>query len=485
MTTTIGSIEGTSSERGRLVHVARSLLVAIPLALLLTVLAAATGRLDLPWSGANNDLTLTGSTGDPAGGNGGQDPNPPVSNPDQNPTPDIGSTTTEPDAGSTTTEPDVGSTTTGPAGQPDGEPATIRVVGPGTGASRLITGPVERVVDTRPNANTNGNANDEASGDGSTIDLPAPADLDRDGEPVTALVLSVSLMGNPNPGSVTIEGPFGSINAVTADGPGATTTSLVVVPGRDPARLVNTAGGAIIVDLVGRFVESGAVAEGRFVTTDPVRLARLVTATDGRETEVDLGPAIGAGGASAALVLITADVGDEGGRIAIGPAPDQLDQLLMWGPPSGTDRQRRGVALVAPGEDGRFALRYDGGSILDVDLLGYATSASAPTSTDGLFVPASTILTVDRRFPVGTTVIDGLPAGFGAAFVGLRAEPGAATTAQAPELARDLIVASGRTIGTVLPAGVDPTGRPGVAVTSQVELGARLQIFGYFLDLNR
>ena len=317
--------------------------------------------------------------------------------------------------------------------------------------------------------------------DDGPIPLSDPAELGDGSGAVSALVLSISLLGSTGAGTVTVDGSFGSIDVLTVGGPGTTTTGLVVVPGTGPPQLVNPAGGDLVVDLVGTFVATASSGPGRFTLVDPTRLARLETATDGRELEVELGPAVDPGlGASAALVLVTADVGDEGGRIGIGPAVGSLDQMLMWGPPSGPDRHRSGVVLVTPGADGRFALRYDGGSVLDVDLLGYATGEVAPPSTDGLFVPASSIVTVDQVFPAGSTEVAGAPAGVGAAFVGLRAAPGAGLVPQPADRARDLTVASGRTIGTVLPVGSGPTG-PGVEVTSAADLDARIQVFGYFL----
>ena len=439
-------IEGTSSERGRAVHLLRHLVFLVPLAIVGIGLATLAGALPLM------DRTTSAATSLTAPVEGGSD----------EPASDLDVT---PSGGRAPASP----TTVPPPDEPVAPGSTIEVeLRPGT--ARLEAGPVRRVIDTRsiPTADS--------------IDLPDPAELGADSGPVSGLVLSVSLLDSSGPGTVTATGSFGSLDVLTVDRAGASTSGLVVVPGSDPARLVNPAGGDLVVDLVGTFVATASSASGRFTLVEPARLAHLETATDGRELEVDLGPFVDPSlGASAALVLITADVGDGGGRIGIGPDAGALDQMLMWGPPAGPDRQRSGVVLVAPGPDGRFAIRYDGGSILDVDLLGYATADVAPVSTDGLFVPASSITTFDRVVPAGTSTVADAPAGVGAAFVGLRAAPGRGLVPQPTGQARDLTVASGRTIGTVLPVGPGPTGGPGVQATSAVELEARIQIFGYFL----
>ncbi len=438
------AVEGTSSERGRLTHLARNLLLLVPLAAVGLGAAVATGQLPLA-----TDDEIAATVAEPGG------------------TGTVAATALQSDPVPSTTDPE-------PEPAP---PSTAQIELPVPGASRLVADGVTRIVDTRELA---------ADADRADVALPPPAELDGGGDPVTALVLSVSVLGTEGPGTVTVDGEYGSIDAVTVGGPGATTTGLVVVPGRQPSRLANPTGGELVVDLVGTFVASGATAGGRFVSVEPVRVGGLVTATDGRETEIELGgevAGIDPPPVTAALVLITADVGDDGGRIGVGPAAGALDQMLMWGPPASANRQRSGVVLVAPGDDGRFALRYDGGSVLDVDLIGYVTGADAPVTTDGLFVPASTILTIDRTFPVGTTIVEASPAGVDAAFVGVRAEPGGGVTPPQPGLARDLTSASGRTIGTVLGVGTGPDGRSGLAVGSQAELAARLQIFGHFLDV--
>ncbi|MEM9561504.1 MAG: hypothetical protein AAGA93_02735 [Actinomycetota bacterium] len=436
------AVEGTTSERRGLTHLARNLLLLVPLALAGLGVALATGQIELATDG---EVAATVGSGDET-------------------------------ATPTALQSDPLTVVTVPEPEP-APPSTVRVELPVPGASRLVADGVRRIVDTRQLA---------ADTDRGDLALPPPTEFDGGGDPVTALVLSVSVLGTDGPGTVTIDCDFGSIDAVTVGGAGATTTGLVVVPGREPSRLINPTGGDLVVDLVGTFVASGATAEGRFVSVDPVRVGGLVTATDGREGEIDLGGAeagIDSAAVTAALVLITADVGDDGGRIGVGPAAGALDQMLMWGPPASANRQRSGVVLVAPGDDGSFALRYDGGSVLDVDLIGYVTGADAPVTTDGLFVPASTILTIDRTFPVGTTIVEASPAGVDAAFVGVRAEPGGGVTPPRPGLARDLTSASGRTIGTVFGVGTSPDGRSGLAVSSQVELSARLQIFGHFLDV--
>jgi hypothetical protein len=162
----------------------------------------------------------------------------------------------------------------------------------------------------------------------------------------------------------------------------------------DEVTVRSSAGGHLVVDLVGAFqTVAGPVAAGRFVPVAPRQVAELVTAVEGRELDVRLDgsdPALGLqlDRASAVLVLVTADVGTEGGAVQLGPTGDEPDQMLMWSPALDDDRQRRGLALLRPTAEALTSLRYDGGSRLTVDVVGYVTNDQAAVERSGLFVPS-------------------------------------------------------------------------------------------------
>ena len=237
------------------------------------------------------------------------------------------------------------------------------------GASRLVALNPERIID---------------SGEESAVGDRAVAELGRDW---TAVAVSVTVAGSPQAGSVLVDGGGGAVEAIAIDRPGASTTNLVVIPmsGRTLTAW-STAGGRVIVDLVGGFEASGPTATGRFVAIEPTEITRLVTKTDGRETDLPFDQAAPTDQASAYLVAISADVGDQGGMVRTGASADQYDQALMWGPATDLSKQRRGLMLMQPNADGQAHLRYDGGSELSAQVLGYFTSDSQPVSSDGLYV---------------------------------------------------------------------------------------------------
>ena len=237
------------------------------------------------------------------------------------------------------------------------------------GASRLTPIDPERIIDSGESSGI---------GDRNVVEL---------GKDWTAVALSVTVAGSPQAGSVLIDGGSGAVEAIAIDRAGASTTNLVIVPMSErTVSAWSTAGGRVIVDMVGGFETSGPTSAGRFVAIEPTEISRLVTKTDGRETNLPLEQAAPAQQASAYLVVITADVGEQGGMVRTGAGPDQYDQALMWGPATDVSNQRRGLVLMQPNSDGQAHLRYDGGSELSAQVVGYFTNESQPASTDGLYV---------------------------------------------------------------------------------------------------
>ncbi len=238
--------------------------------------------------------------------------------------------------------------------------------------SRLVAQAPQRVLDTR---------------DG---DLPAPgtALTVTAGPSQTAVAASITVFGTEQAGAVIADGGAGPVTVTEIGGAGASVTNLIVLPIINGGFTVqSTAGGHLVVDIVGGFEESGETTAGRFVPVDDIQVAQLETAVDGRETDLALQTAVPAD-AAAVLVRIDADVGADGGRVLLGPATDQYDQMLMWGPATEGNLQRRGLVLLQPSELGNLQLRYDGGSVLTAEVVGYFTGQSASSATTGLYVPS-------------------------------------------------------------------------------------------------
>ncbi len=334
--------------------------------------------------------------------------------------------------------------------------------------SKYLATPVTRIIDSRDNEPLD-------PGDSQTVALTGEIDYE-------AVALSVTLMQSQAAGSVQVDGGAGPVSAITVPGAGAMTTNLVIVPITDlnSVTVTNQAGGHVVVDVVGVFESSAESADGRFVQVDPVEVAKLETAVDGREATIRLGELLDLPNEeiSAVLALVTADVGADGGMVRLGPGVEAYDQMLMWGKPGGPNLERRGVVLLTPDSDGALSFRYEGGSVIELDVLGYFTNSASATETAGLYVPEYGGQTISELFGPGTSVVGVVPDYAGAAFVNVSAEPGA----NGSEDPRDLGIASGRTIGTALAVTQNPdAANKGIEVETSNELQATLQLLGIFL----
>lgn len=256
-----------------------------------------------------------------------------------------------------------------PAEVPTAESTPPAVAELPDGTSRLVPLDPERILDT----------GEEATG-GRKYSI----NLERDW---AAVALSITLAAPSDAGSVLVDGGTGAIEVVAVDSPGQATTNLVFVPiAGNTLSTWSTAGGRVIIDLVGVFEESAATNAGRFVPVDPTEITHLIAEEDGRETDLRLETAVPIDEVDAVLVVVGADVGDDGGVVRFGPAAENYDQQLMWGPANGT-RQRRGLVLLRPNDLGEVHLRYEGGTELSAHVVGYFTNGNRPTSTAGLYLP--------------------------------------------------------------------------------------------------
>ncbi len=316
--------------------------------------------------------------------------------------------------------------------------------------ARFVVGPNERLLDTRSEGSP-----------------PPPPDVVHPlvvDPQVTAVALSISVMATERAGSVLVDGQAGTVEAITVGGAGGTTTNLVLVPViQGQLTIRSSAGGHLVVDLVGAFEPSGASSAGRFISVDPVEIANLETATEGRDLDIAFttGGGIPFEQASAVLVEIQADVGTEGGMISIGPEADAYDQMLMWAPAAPENPLRRGLVLLEPTPDLIGSLRYDGGSELTVEVVGYFTNDAAPESATGLFIPTGPRLLVDG--PVGPD------------------NPLTFTVDDVPATAALLTIGSPTGIAGQLGALVLPVSGPEVTLRPSTEIDAVVTLLGVFL----
>ena len=253
--------------------------------------------------------------------------------------------------------------------------------------TRFVDLPTTRILDTR-----------QSDDDEPAEPIPAGGSVAADagdllpGTGVTTMVLSVNVAMAQGPGPIAVSAGSDPVTAINVAAAGQMTTNMVLVPtsAGAPVEVTTAGGGHLVVDVVGYFEEAATAAAGRFVPVATQRIARLVTEVDGREAVVSplANPALPASGVTSVLVRITADVGGEGGMVRLGEDLETLPNTMMWAATSGDDRTRQGVAVVPLSEIDELAFTYNGGSVLDVDVLGYFTDESALDIDAGLFVPA-------------------------------------------------------------------------------------------------
>ena len=293
---------------------------------------------------------------------------------------------------------------------------------PALDATRLVLIGPYVLVDTRTTGKVKA---------GGTVDLVA-AELP---EGATAVALEVSILEASAAGVVAIASAAGPVSVLRAGRAGVMTSATAIVPIGEDRKLSarSEGGGNLLISLVGAFVPAESATAGRVVATAPTEVLRLVPRTGGKDARIDLTrvPVLRDAGAYAAVLLqVAADVGHNGGSLAVGTRPDRLDQRVFWAATSGTDRTRAGF-LIVPVDGRAIHLHYQAGSLLTVDVVGYVTGDDAPKSVAGLVVPVKPATAEPVKLPAGGNAdvaivsadgSDAVPADrVGAAFVTLSA----------------------------------------------------------------
>ena len=244
-----------------------------------------------------------------------------------------------------------------------------------------------RLLDTRSTAG--GTAGERLAVTGRAL-VPANA---------TAVAINVTVTATTGPGFVTVwpsGAPRPTASNLNVERTGQTVANLVVVAVGDGGSvdLFASAPLEFVVDIVGAWVPSGAVAEGRLVTAPPRRLLDTRNAArlgSNETTSVDVGT-----GAAAAILNVTATEASGPGFITAYPA-GALRPVASNLNPERAGQTLANLVIVPVGANGRVELFTQTATHLVVDLIGTFTAASAPTSTDGLFQALAPRRLVDTR----------------------------------------------------------------------------------------
>lgn len=210
----------------------------------------------------------------------------------------------------------------------------------------------------------------------------------------------------------TLGGALGGFSTINVATPGQIRPNFAVVPlSRGSISIFIPTGGNVIVDAMGYFTPSGAIASGRFVPINPRR------ALDTRPTEtgpVPSGwaahrPAIGesvrvdlpAGfevpptGVSALVVNVTATEAGGPGFLQALPTGSQPGQTSTVNYVGGETAATHAIVPLGVGET--ISVFTSNTAHIVVDVMGYITDGTAPASDAGLFVPVSPDRYYDSR----------------------------------------------------------------------------------------
>jgi len=284
---------------------------------------------------------------------------------------------------------------------------TASAAGP---TSSFVAMPVsQRLIDSRPTGPM-------GAGGTTSISVTGPAPLPAPGT-VTAAVLNLTVTPPAGPGFWTVwphTSPRPEASNLNIDElqslSGGAVPNLVTVPvGADGVvDVYSSAGGNVIVDLLGYYTAAETATSGRF---EPLPAPTRVMDTRGTATfapgEARAFTVPGAAGASAIAINLTSVTNTPGfwqvyPRGAPAPATSNLNS------PAGAPAAIANQAIVTVDASGAITIFSESGGDLIIDLLGTYTGAAAPSSSTGLFVPmTSPTRIVDTRLaplnPLGGT----------------------------------------------------------------------------------
>jgi hypothetical protein len=213
-----------------------------------------------------------------------------------------------------------------------------------------------------------------------------------------------SLWSTPNGASSPAGNP--TTSSVNVGSAGATVANMsVIAPSTDGSlNLFSDAGGYVLVDLAGYWTPATQSSAGRYNAITPLRT--LDTRGNAR---------LSAEGTTEATVTGLAGIPADAAAVAVtitGTGAARAGFVTAW--PSGMGRPTASnlnlpaagstvpnLAIVPVGAGGKISLYSSGGTDVIVDITGWFTGASAPSSSLGLFVPLPVTRTVDSRSLLG------------------------------------------------------------------------------------
>jgi hypothetical protein len=276
-------------------------------------------------------------------------------------------------------------------------------------AGRFTQLPPTRIVDTRSGLGApKGALNGEAL---LKIQMGGVGGIDPG---ASAVAVNLTIVSAVRPGFVTLWGEPGQTGAgnrptasnlnIGAAGQTVANMTMVALSSDGSANLYVNSGGHVLIDVAGFWTPATASTSGRYTAITPERT--LDTRT---------GPKVLPGGFVDAKVTGFAGIPDDAAAVAVAiTATDATGPgfITAWAAgatmpeASNLNLPDKGatipnLAIVPVGAGGKISIFTSGGTHIIADVAGWFTGASAPSSTDGLFVPIDAVRIADTRNGAG------------------------------------------------------------------------------------
>lgn len=267
-----------------------------------------------------------------------------------------------------------------------------------------------RVFDTRDPADPA--AGYVAAGETRTVQFAGVGGVPATG--VTAVAFNLTVDSAGGPGFVSVQ-PTGwppqttsNLNTVAV---GQIIPNFVVVPLGAGGQLdfFSQTGGHLLADIVGYFTPAIEATAGRIIPLRPTRVFDTrepgpvggKLAAGGTITVPITGVAgVPATGVSAVVLNVTGTEADDAGYVAAWPGatPRPLASTLNL---ESSGHTAANMTILPVGADGTVSFYSQSGTHLLADVTGYVTDATAPASSEGLFVPTAPTRVFDTRDGAG------------------------------------------------------------------------------------
>ena len=232
---------------------------------------------------------------------------------------------------------------------------------------------------------------------------------------ITAVIVNTTIVQAGGRGFGTLW-PTGSKRLLTstnnAEFEGHTIPNLVIAPlGLDnKISFYGSTTADVVLDVLGVFVASGATSAGRFEALGPTRAFDTRKPGDdefaaGETQVIDLEDAGVPADATGVVLNVTAIRSKARGNFRVWsdgePRPTHSNVNVLG------VNYNAGNQVVSGVKDGKIRVYSTGGGGMTIDVTGYFTGTSAPSSTEGLFVPLTPGRLLDTRQSGGPTGLNG------------------------------------------------------------------------------